>query len=79
MVGIGKISYSLYLVHWPIIVFYGYHRLDPLDSLEKTMICVGSIVAAALMYMWIEQPFRDPRRVRFSSRAALGLACTAQC
>jgi peptidoglycan/LPS O-acetylase OafA/YrhL len=77
MVGIGKISYSLYLVHWPIIVFYGYHRLNPLDYLEKTTICVGSIAAAALMYTWIEQPFRDPRRVRFSSRAALGLACTA--
>jgi peptidoglycan/LPS O-acetylase OafA/YrhL len=77
MVGIGKISYSLYLVHWPIIVFYGYHRLNPLDSLEKTMICAASIVAAAFMYIWIEQPFRDPRRVRFPSRAALGLACTA--
>ena len=76
MVGIGKISYSLYLVHWPIIVFYRYHRLNPLDHLEQAMICVGSIVAATLMYTLIEQPFRDPRRVKFSSRAALGLACT---
>ena len=29
------------------------------------------------MYTFIEQPFRDPRRVKFSSRAGLGLACTA--
>lgn len=77
MVGIGKISYSLYLIHWPVIVFYTYHRLAPLDHLEQALICSGSILAAALMYTFIEQPFRDPRRVRFSSRAALGLTCTA--
>jgi peptidoglycan/LPS O-acetylase OafA/YrhL len=76
MVGIGKISYSLYLVHWPLIVFYSYHRLAPLNLLEQVLICVGSIAAAALMYSFIEQPFRDPRRVRFPSRAAFGLACT---
>ena len=77
MAWIGRISYSLYLVHWPVIVFYRYHRLVPLSWLEQTLICVGSIAAAALMYSFIEQPFRDPRRVRFSSRAALGLSCAA--
>ena len=76
MVGIGKISYSLYLAHWPIIVFYCYHRLNPLDPLEQALICLGSIAAATLMYTFIEQPVRDPRRVKFSSRATLGLACT---
>jgi peptidoglycan/LPS O-acetylase OafA/YrhL len=77
MVGIGKISYSLYLVHWPLIVFYSYHRLAPLGAVEKGAICCGSILAAVLMYAFIEQPFRDPRRVRFPSRAALGFVCTA--
>jgi peptidoglycan/LPS O-acetylase OafA/YrhL len=77
LVYIGKISYSLYLIHWPLIVFYSYHRLAPLTLLEQTLICIAAVVAAALMYTFIEQPFRDPRRVRFSSRAALGLACTA--
>jgi peptidoglycan/LPS O-acetylase OafA/YrhL len=77
MVWIGKISYSLYLIHWPIIVFYGYHRLAPLTHIEQFSICAGSIAAASLMYIFIEQPFRSPRRVRFSSNAALGLTCTA--
>jgi peptidoglycan/LPS O-acetylase OafA/YrhL len=77
MVGIGKISYSLYLIHWPVIVFYSYHRLAPLDHLEQALICMGSILGAALMYVFIEQPFRDPRRVKFSSGAALALTCTA--
>jgi len=77
MASIGRISYSLYLIHWPVIVFYTYHRLDPLNHFEQALICLGSILAAALMYTFIEQPFRDPRRVKFSSRAALGLTCTA--
>lgn len=76
MTGVGRISYSLYLVHWPLIVFYSYHRLRPLDHVEQTVICITATAAAALMYVFIEQPFRDPRRVRFPTRAALGFACT---
>lgn len=77
MVWIGKISYSLYLIHWPLIVFYRYHRLAPLTHTEQFAICAGSIAAASLMYVFIEQPFRNPARARFSSNAALGLMCTA--
>src|SRR5450432_1290367 len=77
MVGIGKISYSLYLVHWPLIVFYKYHRLAPLSHLEQAGICAAAILSAALMYRFIEQPFRDPTRVRFPSKSALGLTCAA--
>jgi peptidoglycan/LPS O-acetylase OafA/YrhL len=77
MAGLGRISYSLYLVHWPVIVFYSYHRLAPLNLLEQILICLGSVLAAVLMYTFIEQPFRDPRRIRFSSRAALGFTCSA--
>lgn len=77
MVGIGKISYSLYLIHWPVIVFYSYHRLAPLSQSEQALICVVTIAAAALMYRYIEQPFRNPQRVKFASRTALALTCTA--
>lgn len=77
MAGIGRVSYSLYLVHWPMIVFCSYHRLTPFSWIEQSLICAGALVAAALMYVFIEQPFRDPRRIRFASRAGLGLACTS--
>jgi peptidoglycan/LPS O-acetylase OafA/YrhL len=77
MVVIGKISYSLYLIHWPIIVFYRYHRLVPLSHVEQLSICTGSIACAALMYRYVEQPFRNPERIKFPSKAAFGLLCVS--
>ena len=35
MVGVGLISYSLYLVHWPIIVLYTYATPHVLQAQEK--------------------------------------------
>jgi peptidoglycan/LPS O-acetylase OafA/YrhL len=62
MISIGLISYSLYLIHWPIIVFWNY--LSPkLIITEKISIIIISIVLAILSYKFIEQPFR---RKKFS-------------
>lgn len=75
-VGVGLISYSLYLIHWPIIVFYQYYKFDVLSDFERTAICFISLVAAALMYRYVEQPFRlgKTKAVRFSP-PAFGLTC----
>jgi peptidoglycan/LPS O-acetylase OafA/YrhL len=34
-VGVGLVSYSLYLVHWPIIVFYRYWKFDDLGPNDQ--------------------------------------------
>ena len=57
-VGIGLISYSLYLVHWPAIVFYRYFTFRELEFLDITFLFSGSLIMAFLMYRYIEQPFR---------------------
>lgn len=57
LVGIGLISYSLYLIHWPIIVFYKNWKFLPLDIYEKNAIIAASIVTAFLMYRYVEKPF----------------------
>jgi peptidoglycan/LPS O-acetylase OafA/YrhL len=75
MVGIGKISYSLYLVHWPIIVFYRYHRLEPLTGFEQASICAISIAIAVLLFVFVEQPIRRPAPTKALSRAEFGLRC----
>jgi len=79
----GRISYSLYLWHWPIIVFLKYeHGLQlswPLTVFAITL----SFVAAAASYHWIETPFREGRIMRpqkplmiSTALASLVLLCT---
>lgn len=57
-VGIGLISYSLYLVHWPFIVFYRYATDHVLSTAEKLGLFAVSVAAAYLLYRLVEQRFR---------------------
>jgi peptidoglycan/LPS O-acetylase OafA/YrhL len=58
MVGIGLISYSLYLAHWPIIVFYDYATMQPLGTSGRLGIVLVSLLIGWLMYRYVETPFR---------------------
>lgn len=62
---IGDISYSLYLWHWPLIVFVPLVLGHNLKWPEKLGILGASIVLAWLSYRYIERPFRSRR---FSTR-----------
>ncbi len=61
LVWIGLISYSLYLVHWPIVVFTRYVTLLEPTVLHVLAIIVASIALAAFSWRFIEQPFRHPK------------------
>jgi peptidoglycan/LPS O-acetylase OafA/YrhL len=54
---IGLISYSLYLWHWPIIVFVNYIGLE-LSLMDRLCLVVFSIGVAYLSYRFVEQPIR---------------------
>jgi peptidoglycan/LPS O-acetylase OafA/YrhL len=54
---IGLISYSLYLWHWPVIVFYRYFR-EP-DRVEKIGLVMVCMLLAALTWRFVEKPFRN--------------------
>ncbi len=64
---IGKISYSLYLWHWPFYVFYTYGKLGPLNSVEILLLTAATFLAAILSWRYIEIPFRQGR-VLFSKK-----------
>ena len=54
---IGRISYSLYLVHWPILTLPTYFGVAMTPN--KTILAVvAGVLVASLMYRFIEQPFR---------------------
>lgn len=61
----GKISYSLYLVHWPLIVLYKYIKLEPLDDFEKILLIFITIIISFFSYKFIELPFRKRTTSKF--------------
>jgi len=58
VVYIGLISYSLYLWHWPLIVFTKYIIFRELTSFEVTGIILATFLISAFSLQFIEQPFR---------------------
>lgn len=57
-VSIGRWSYSIYLVHWPMIVFYEYATLSPQSRPGKIIMFLATIAIGAGVYRLVEQPFR---------------------
>lgn len=74
-VAVGKISYSLYLWHWPVLVMFRHYRLTDPDDGEALLLIGLSVVLAVLSYRLIEQPFRVRKGPR-AQRAFL-LGCVA--
>lgn len=80
---IGMISYSLYLWHWPVIVFYPYIFGNP-DHLDRVIMLVASFILAVLSWRFVEQPFRHApqghersRTYKFAGAAMATIAAAA--
>lgn len=63
---LGDISYSLYLWHWPLIVFYVYLAGRTPNLAAAALLAGASVLLAALSYRFVEQPFRHASRGRTS-------------
>ncbi len=79
---IGLISYSLYLWHWPLIVFAKYWNWnqwnwDQIGVGQKLIFVAGTVALATASWRWIETPFR--RRVVFASRRRIFTLAVASC
>lgn len=62
MRGIGLISYSLYLYHWPFLVFFRQVSPEPVSGTWKLLPVFGVVFALSwLSYVFIEQPIRKKR------------------
>ncbi|KEQ53646.1 acyltransferase family protein [Sphingobium chlorophenolicum] len=71
-VAVGRISYSLYLWHWPIVVFWTYRTDGEWRLREQALVILLSLLAAALSWRFIEEPFRRARR--FTTARAFAFA-----
>ncbi|ACT59079.1 acyltransferase family protein [Hirschia baltica] len=60
LVRLGQTSYSLYLIHWPLIILYRYWAFRPLNAWEMIILAGVSMLLAELMYRLVEERFRLP-------------------
>lgn len=70
-VGIGKISYSVYLWHWPLLSFARISAGGPIDDAAALTIGSATFVFAYLSWRFVETPFR---RWELPPRRAVGTA-----
>lgn len=77
LVFIGKISYSLYLVHWPVLVFYRHYGMGDMPGVGTTLVLLGAtLVLSAVSWRVIETPFRRMPVRRFANiGGGLAVAC----
>lgn len=62
MVAVGRISFSLYLWHWPVMAFYRYAYGEP--SGRGIVFCLVAMTLMTLIsYFAVETPFRLPKRM----------------
>jgi peptidoglycan/LPS O-acetylase OafA/YrhL len=56
---VGNVSFSLYLVHWPIVQFVKYHDPYFLTTFQnKVVVLMGTYLTGILLFRLIENPLR---------------------
>lgn len=75
MVAIGRLSYSLYLWHWPVLVLAKYYLLRELTTGESVMLIGVSLLAAIVSFVAVEQPFRRKGAVQRRRALFVATAC----
>ncbi|MGY1767574.1 acyltransferase family protein [Geodermatophilus sp. SYSU D00779] len=64
MTYVGDTSYSLYLWHWPVIVFSGFLMQRPPTKVECLLLIALSLGLAHVATRYVEQPFRSSSGTR---------------
>lgn len=60
---LGKISYSLYLWHWPVLIIVAYHYKDGLTLTQRFALVIVSTILAVFTYHLVEDPLRQGKIV----------------
>lgn len=75
-VGVGLISYSLYLWHQPLFAMARVYAKNPISTLTYAALIGITFICAYLTWKFVEAPFRDSKRIGFRSMV-ISLSCTA--
>lgn len=67
VVYIGLISYSLYLWHYPVFVFFRLIITKDLTNFHYIILIIFSFILSIISYYYIEKPFRDKEKFKRKS------------
>jgi peptidoglycan/LPS O-acetylase OafA/YrhL len=70
----GLVSYSLYLWHAPMLVFFERYNIVPPTPLQIALLLIGVYAVSVVSYLIIEQPVRRRRALASNRRLLAGLA-----
>ena len=73
---VGRISYNLYLWHWPVLVL-AEARFGPLGWPVKVGLTLAAVLPAAAAMRWVERPLRRSAVVSELPRRGLSLGVSA--
>lgn len=74
-VWVGRISYSVYLVHWLVAVLFDFITFREPSPMEVFLLIAITLALALPMYFFVEQKFRHAKGP-LSSPLATGFVCT---
>lgn len=61
LVFIGLISYSLYLWHWPVMVYTRYYSIVELNTVQTGVMLAVILILSILSWRYVETPFRKKK------------------
>jgi peptidoglycan/LPS O-acetylase OafA/YrhL len=81
LVGLGLISYSLYLWHWPLLAYYRATSIGQGSPAVRAELCAAAVLLAIVSYRYIEQPWRRAplRRPLLLAGTAVALLSLSAC
>jgi peptidoglycan/LPS O-acetylase OafA/YrhL len=79
MLWTGRVSYSLYLWHWPVIFFYRWVHGATLTPWDSALLVAISLAAAFASYFLVERPFLRGLRHAAPRRTLPGGLAAALC
>lgn len=77
LVGLGRISYALYLVHWPVMSVLTSERLHLHGVRQALVQAAAAVLLAVVLHVLVEQPIRRGRLTGIRSTVAAHVAASA--